>query len=162
MRYEKNRTNFLHILLIYPTFEGTKKIVPIVKSKKQKPTQGELAILKILWQQGPSTVREVNEKLNEREGEKSVTYTTTLKFMQVMHKKGFLSREREGAGHIYSPTITAKENSQELLDEIVETTFRGSTSKLVMQILGNHKTTPEELKEIREFLDGLDEENKDA
>lgn len=131
-----------------------------MKSKKQKPTQGELSILKVLWKQGPSTVREVNEKLNERNEDKSVTYTTTLKFMQVMHKKGFLSRKKEGAGHVYSPTVTEKENFQEILDEIVETTFRGSTMKLVMQILGNHKTSPEELKEIREFLDDLDEQNK--
>lgn len=134
-----------------------------MKSKKQKPTKGELSILKALWKLGPSTVREVNERLNERKEEKPVTYTTTLKFMQVMHKKGLLSRKKEGAGHIYSPTISEKENFQEVLDEIVETTFRGSTMKLVMQILGNHKTTPKELKEIRAFLDDLDEQqSKDS
>ena len=70
-----------------------------------------------------------------------------------------LNRQKEGVGHIYSPTISEKENLQVKLDEIVEKTFSGSAMKLVMQILGSHRSTPEELNKIREFLDDLDEEN---
>ena len=127
-------------------------------SQKYKPTQGELAILEALWKLGPSTVRQVNEYLNREKAGKPVTYTTTLKFMQLMHKKGMLNRQKEGVGHIYSPTISEKENLQVKLDEIVEKTFSGSAMKLVMQILGSHRSTPEELNKIREFLDDLDEE----
>ena len=132
-----------------------------MRFKNQKPTQGELAILEALWKLGPSTVRQVNDLLNQQKKGKPVTYTTTLKFMQLMHKKGMLSRQKEGVGHIYAPMISEKENLQEKLDEIVEKTFSGSTMKLVMQILGNHKSTPEELKKIRQFLDDLDEPTDD-
>ena len=133
-----------------------------MQSKKQKPTQGELAILKMLWKYGPSTVRQVNERLNQLKGEKPVTYTTTLKFMQLMHKKGLLDRTKEGVSHIYAPTVSEKENLQEVLDEIVDQTFHGSAMKLVMQILGNRKSSPQELKDIRKFLDELDEQSEDA
>ena len=132
-----------------------------MKSKDQKPTAGEMAILEALWELGPSTVRQVNDLLNTKKDGKAVTYTTTLKFMQLMHKKGMLSRQKEGVGHIYTPTISEKENLQKTLDEIVEKTFHGSAMKLVMQILGSHKSSSDELNKIREFLDDLDEESSE-
>ena len=128
--------------------------------KKIKPTQRELAILEVLWRLGPATVRQVHEALLEMEDAKKVGYTTTLKFMQLMHEKGFLQREMEGVSHIYTPTISEEDNVKQVLGKIVDTTFKGSTMKLVMQLLGNRKTSRKELNEIRSFLDDL-EENSD-
>ena len=129
---------------------------------KNKPTQRELAILQVLWRLGPATVRQVHEELNQLEDAKKVGYTTTLKFMQLMHEKGFLSREMEGVSHIYTPIISEQENVSQVLGKIVETTFKGSTMKLVMQLLGNKKTSKKELKEIREFLDDLENGEEDS
>lgn len=131
-------------------------------SSKNKPTQRELDILQILWRLGPSTVRQVHEELNQLENAKKVGYTTSLKFMQLMHEKGFLSREMDGQSHIYTPTISEQENVSRVLGKIVDTTFKGSTMKLVMQLLGNKKTSKKELKEIREFLDDLENKEEDA
>lgn len=129
--------------------------------KKNKPTQRELAILEILWQLGPSTVRQVHETLLQADDAKPVGYTTTLKFMQLMHEKGFLNRKMEGVSHIYTPTISEEDNVKEVLGKIVNTTFNGSTMKLVMQLLGNRKTSRKELKEIRSFLDDLEEKREE-
>lgn len=127
--------------------------------KEKKPTTRELSILQILWKLGPSTVREVHEALNAQADHKTVGYTTTLKFMQVMHEKGLLSRKMEGISHIYTPTVSEEETVKETLDKIVETTFQGSTTKLVLQLLGDHKTTQNELQMIRDFLDDLEKES---
>lgn len=129
--------------------------------KKNKPTQRELAILEILWRLGPSTVRQVHEKLLQAEDAKPVGYTTTLKFMQLMHEKGFLDREMEGVSHIYTPTISEEDNVKEVIGKIVDTTFKGSTMKLVMQLLGNRKTSRKELNEIRSFLDDLEDKTEE-
>ncbi len=129
--------------------------------KKIKPTQRELAILEVLWRLGPATVRQVHEALLEVEDAKKVGYTTTLKFMQLMHEKGFLQREMEGVSHIYTPTISEEDNVKQVLGKIVDTTFKGSTMKLVMQLLGNRKTSRKELNEIRSFLDNLEENSDD-
>ncbi|MBX2873625.1 MAG: BlaI/MecI/CopY family transcriptional regulator [Saprospiraceae bacterium] len=129
--------------------------------KKIKPTQRELAILEVLWRLGPSTVRQVHEALLQIEDAKKVGYTTTLKFMQLMHEKGFLNREMEGVSHVYTPTISEEDNVKQVLGKIVDTTFKGSTMKLVMQLLGNRKTSRRELNEIRSFLDNLEENSDD-
>ena len=129
--------------------------------KKIKPTQRELAILEVLWRLGPATVRQVHEALLEVQDAKKVGYTTTLKFMQLMHEKGFLHREMEGVSHVYTPTISEEDNMKQVLGKIVDTTFNGSTMKLVMQLLGNRKTSRKELNEIRSFLDDLEENSDD-
>ncbi len=131
-----------------------------MSSKKRKPTKRELAILQILWKRGPSTVRQVHEELNAQQETRKVGYTTTLKFMQVMHEKGLLSRKMKGISHIYTPTVSEEENVKETLSKIVENTFQGSTTRLVMQLLGNHKTSKKELQMIRDFLDNLEDESE--
>lgn len=123
-----------------------------------KPTQREMTILRILWKLGPATVRQVHEQLNTQKSGKKVGYTTALKFMQLMHEKGLLARQLDGVSHIYTPTISEEENVNQVLNNMIETTFKGSSSKLVMQLLGNHQTSKEELDEIRKFLDQLGEE----
>lgn len=123
-----------------------------------KPTQSELEILEIIWESGPSTVREINEKL-EQKG-KSVGYTTTLKIMQIMADKGLLTRALNGRSHVYTAIIQAGAARNALIDRMVKAAFGGSATRLVLQALGNHKTTPEELREIRAFIDKLEKEQK--
>lgn len=125
-----------------------------------KPTPREMSIIRILWRIGPATVRQVHEALISVPGAKQVGYTTSLKFMQLMLEKGLLKREVKGVKHIYTPTLSEADNVREVLDDIVERTYKGSRSRLVMQILGGAKTSKEELQSIRDFLNNLEEENE--
>lgn len=127
--------------------------------KRIKPTDGELEILRILWTQGPATVRQINEALNALRSpqDKEVGYTTTLKLMQILFEKGHLSRTKSGKTHTYTAVLSESEVQQNLVDKLLDTAFEGSAMKLVMQALGNHQSSPEELDEIRKFLDELEE-----
>ena len=131
-----------------------------MKKSNLKPTQGEMEILEVLWKTGAASVRQVHDLLNKIPDRKQKGYTTTLKFMQNMCEKGLLTREEQGNKHLYEPTISEKDNVQKRLDKIVEKTFHGSAMKLVMQILGNNKSSKEELNEIRDYLDQLDQDDK--
>lgn len=122
-----------------------------------RPTDSELAILQVLWEKGPSTVRLVNEQLNL---EREVGYTTTLKLMQIMAEKGLVSRNTETRTHIYEAALTEREAQRNLLDKFVDTAFRGSAVKLVMQALGNHKTSKEELEAIKALIEAKENEDK--
>jgi BlaI family transcriptional regulator, penicillinase repressor len=125
-----------------------------------KPTEGELEILRVLWREGQATVRQVNEALNH-ELDRAIGYTTTLKLMQIMHEKKLLERHKEGKTHIYRALISEKATRGQLLDRLMNTAFRGSAAQLVMQALGEHRTSKEELDEIRQFLDQIDSEETD-
>jgi len=114
------------------------------KEKKYNPTETEFEILQILWSNGPSTVRFVNDKQNE---EKEVGYTTTLKIMQIMAEKGILEVDKANKQHIYNPTLKESETKEMLLDGFVKKAFAGSAMNLVMQALGNHNPSKEELNE---------------
>lgn len=122
-----------------------------MSSKKNiKPTESELAILQVLWEHGPSSVRFIHEKLAEN---KEVGYTTTLKLMQIMYcDKGLLTRDDSSRTHIYKAAISEEETQKKLVDRFVEATFRGSAMKLVMQTLGNHSASKEELAEIKALI----------
>jgi BlaI family penicillinase repressor len=126
-----------------------------MSKRKTKPTEAELDILSILWEQGPSSVRIVNDKLNVN---KKVGYTTTLKQLQIMHEKGFVSRISDGRTHIYTAERGKEETQKQLLDRLLESAFGGSASNLVMQALGNHRSSPKELKEIKELIKKLEED----
>ena len=119
-----------------------------------RPTEAELEILQILWMSEPSTVRYVNDILNKK---KDVGYTTTLKIMQIMTKKGFVERNKEKRTHIYKTVISEKETKNLLLNKFLNATFGGSAAKLVMQALGNHKTHKEELKKIKDLIKEIEE-----
>lgn len=119
-----------------------------------RPTDAELEILQVLWQNGPSTVRHVHETLEARD----VGYTTTLKLMQIMFEKGLLNRDSDNRSHVYSSKVNETETKNGLLNRFVETAFRGSTSQLVMQALGNHKASTEELNQIRELLNQIEQQ----
>ena len=117
-----------------------------------KPTDSELEILHVLWTNGPSTVRQVHETLSQS---RDLGYTTALKLMQIMYEKGLLSREEEARSHTYSALVSEEDTQRNLVDRFVETAFRGSASKLVMQVLGQHKASREELDEIKALLNNL-------
>ena len=125
-----------------------------LKKSKIQPTEGELQILKVIWELGPSTVRKVNECLSVK---RDVGYTTTLKQMQIMFEKGLLNRRREGKHHIYSSEISREDTQTQVVNKILDSLFQGSAMKLVMHALGNRPSTPEELEEIRNYLNSLKE-----
>ena len=122
-----------------------------------KPTDAELEILQVIWLHGPVSVRFVNDELNRN---KMVGYTTTLKLMQIMTEKGLLKRSEEGRKHIYNVVLKEKETKNILLDKFVKTAFGGSAMDLVMQALGNHKTTPDELEELKALIDKIEKDNQ--
>ena len=120
-----------------------------------EPTKSELEILQVLWQNGPSTVRFVNDQLNENKRE--VQYTSTLKLMQIMAEKGLLQRDESNMKHIYSATHEEHKTKGFLLERFVDSMYNGSAGKLMMQLLGSKKTSKKELAQIRELLDKMKE-----
>jgi len=130
--------------------------------KNIKPTDSELEILQLLWQHGPLSVRTINEKLNESIIDNSIGYTTTLKIMQIMYEKGILKRNTDQRSHIYEAALKEHETQQNLLNEFLDATYRGSASKLVMQALGNHKASDEELQMIKKFIKDLESNNRNT
>ena len=124
-----------------------------MKQDLPKPTESELEILQILWQSGPSAVRFVNNSLNKK---REVGYTTTLKLMQIMLEKGLVERNAENRSHIYKAVVSEADVQRQLLKKFVDTTFRGSAMKLVMQALGNHNTSAEELEEIKALIQKIE------
>ena len=129
------------------------------KRNNIKPTASELEVLQILWENGPSTVKSVNDELNKN---KNVGYTTTLKIMQIMYEKELLNRKKSGRSHIYKPVPQKDETQNVLLEKILETAFAGSASKLVMQALGRSKTSKKEIEEIKEYLVKLERGNNES
>ena len=122
-----------------------------------RPTDAELDILQILWKKGPSTVREVNDLLSNDQ-DKSIGYTTTLKIMQIMHEKGLLRRNDSQRTHVYTAAVREGKIQSALLDRFLNAAYKGSASKLALQLLGNHKTTPDELAEIKKLIDQLEQD----
>jgi len=117
--------------------------------KPPKPTEAELAILRVLWQRGPSTVRQVHEALNTV---KKTGYTTVLKFMQIMHEKGFVTRDEKPYAHVYEARLPKEHTQRTLVADLLDRAFEGSMSRLLLQALSSRKATPEELSEIRKVL----------
>jgi len=125
------------------------------KPNLPQPTEAELRILQVLWEAGPSTVRFVNEQLNEQQ-EKEIKYTTTLKLMQIMTEKKLLSRNTETRTHVYLAEAVQDDTQKALLKKFVDATFQGSATNLVMQALGNHQTSQEELDEIKALIEKIE------
>lgn len=117
-----------------------------------KPTESELEILQILWTKGLATVREVHEDLAST---KDVGYTTTLKLMQIMHEKGLVKRDDSMRTHVYQAAVNKEKTQKHLLGKMINSLFGGSPTQLVIQALGEHKASPEELDEIQALLNEL-------
>jgi BlaI family penicillinase repressor len=121
--------------------------------KKTEPTKAELEILQVIWGHGPSTVRFVNDKLNDQ---RDVNYTTTLKLMQIMAEKGILKRDERQMKHVYQVGQEEQKTKGQLLDKFVDSVYQGSAGKLVMQLLGNKKASKEDIAAIKSILDKLE------
>lgn len=120
-----------------------------------KPTESEMEILQVLWEKGDSTVREVHEILSAK---KEAGYTTTLKLMQIMHDKGLLNRNDDARSHIYSTAVKKESMQKQVVNKMINGMFKGSSAKLIMHALGNHRASKEELAEIKKYLDELENE----
>lgn len=120
--------------------------------KNAKPTEGELKILQVLWTRQSATVRDVHEELLKV---KEAGYTTTLKLMQIMFEKGLVTRDSTNKTHIYQPAVSKAKTQNLFLNKMIDSLFAGSSAQLVMQALGNHKTSKEELDEIRNYLNSI-------
>ena len=115
-----------------------------------RPTDAELAILRVLWERGPSTVRQVHDALAR---DRVAAYTTALKLMQIMTEKGLLGRDERDRTHVYSPKLTQAQTQRQLIRDLLDRAFGGSSSKLVMQALATRRASAEELSEIRRLID---------
>ena len=122
-----------------------------------RPTDAELAILRVLWERGPSTVREVHDELNRTQDS---GYTTTLKLLQIMIEKGLVIRDESNRAHVYEARLSEQRTQRQLLGDLIERAFGGSPAKLVLQALSTKKASAEELSAIRGILDRMEEEAK--
>ena len=124
-----------------------------MKKITSKPTPKELEILQIVWKNGPSSVKDVQSALG---GDPVNGYTTILKLLQIMYEKGLVTRQKAGKLHLYKAVTSQENTNQQLVHKMIETVFQGSAAQLVLSALGNRKSSKEELREIRRYLDKLE------
>lgn len=124
-----------------------------MNEKTIKPTESELEILQILWKEKEATVRTVHEALVKS---RDVGYTTTLKLMQIMHEKGLVLRDTATRTHVYRANVDQQKAGRQMVNKLIDNMFAGSASRLVMQALGNHSASKEEIEEIKRYLDNLE------
>ena len=124
-----------------------------------RPTDAELAILRVLWERGPCTVRQVHEALATRE--RPTAYTTALKLLQIMTEKGLVRRDDTDRSHVYAPRLSEEQTQRQLVRDLLDRAFGGSSSKLVMQALNAKRATAEELGEIRKLIEARREVRDD-
>lgn len=122
-----------------------------------RPTQSELEILSVLWDAGPSTVREVQQALDAR---RPTGYTTVLKLLQIMTQKGLVRRDERERAHRYTPRLPRERTEQQIVGDLLDRAFGGSSSRLVLRALSSRKATPEELDRIRQLLDEIEGEKR--
>lgn len=120
--------------------------------KIPQPTEAELAILEVLWEVGSGTVREVHDTLH-RTGKAKTGYTTVLKLMQIMAQKGLVDRDESSRSHVYAPTCSREDTQTDLVGDLIQRAFSGSTSQLVLRALSSNRASREELDAIRTMLD---------
>lgn len=124
---------------------------------RRRPTQAETAILQVLWERGPCTVREVHEVLAS---ERETGYTTVLKLLQIMHDKGLVRRDESRRSHLYQAASTQRRTRQQLVADLLDRAFGGSMRSLVMHALSSRRASREDLLEIRSLLDELEGRTK--
>jgi len=127
------------------------------RPKLPKPTDAELAILRVLWDRGPSTVRQVMDELNKL---RPTGYTTVLKFLQIMTEKGLVTRDETNRTHVYQPRLSQQRTQRQVVRDVLNKAFSGSAAELVGQTLAAGKASAEELREIRKLLDELERGSK--
>ncbi|SEN64517.1 Predicted transcriptional regulator [bacterium A37T11] len=129
----------------------------MMTQKNIKPTDSEMEILQLLWQKGPSSVREIHDELSKT---KDAGYTTTLKLMQIMHEKGLVSRDASSKVHIYTAALTQQQAQQQLVTKMIDHMFNGSAARLVMHTIGQKHTSKEEIALIKAYLEELEKDKK--
>ena len=144
-------------IIVVRNYSYNNRSEKMAKKNIPKPTESELEILQILWQNGPNSVRFVNDELNKK---REVGYTGTLKLMQLMAEKNIVSRNTDSRTHIYAANISESDTQKALLKKFVDATFRGSAMNLVLQALGNHDTSSEELEEIKALIEQIEKGKK--
>jgi predicted transcriptional regulator len=122
-----------------------------------RPTDAELAILRVLWQKGASTVREVHDALSTSQ---ETGYTTVLKLLQIMTEKGLVVRDESQRAHVYQASESEQKTQRQLLGDLVDRAFGGSQAQLVMQALSTTRANRSELTAIRQLLEQMEEESK--
>ena len=127
--------------------------IRIMSISAVKPTEKELEILQIMWGKEAVSVKEIHEALG---GDEQNGYTTILKMLQIMHEKGLVTRQKNGKLHLYTAVFSMENTRQQILNKMIDTIFQGSAAQLVMSALGNNKTSKEELREIKEYLEKLE------
>lgn len=125
------------------------------KKPTPRPTDAELAILRVLWERGPSTVREVHDALHRTH---DTGYTTVLKMLQIMTEKELVVRDESARAHVYSSSLSEQKTQRQLIGDLIERAFGGSNTKLVMQALSTTRASREELTAIRALIDQMEEE----
>ncbi|HXD77302.1 MAG TPA: BlaI/MecI/CopY family transcriptional regulator [Puia sp.] len=118
-----------------------------------EPTRAQLEILQVLWKHGPSTVRFVNDRLNEQK--QSLSYTSTLKLMQIMHEKGMLQRDESSMTHVYSTRLEEGRTKGVVLKKFVDSMYNGSVKSLMLELLGNEQGTNKQWDKIKDLLQQL-------
>jgi len=127
--------------------------------KKSQPNPSELAVLQLLWERGPLTVKEVHEALTA-DVENPIIYTTVLKTMQVMFDRGMVARKSVGRMHIYEATLSQEDTQNELLDTFLQRTFGGSAKKLAMRLLGNYSATQSDIDDLKNMIKAIENNQK--
>ena len=121
-----------------------------------EPTRAQLEILQVLWKNGPSTVRFVNDHLNQQK--QSLSYTSTLKLMQIMHEKGMLQRDESSMTHVYSTQLEEGRTKGVVLKKFVDSMYNGSVRSIMLELLGNDQTTSKQWDKIKDLLNQLKDE----
>jgi predicted transcriptional regulator len=130
----------------------------MTKKDLPRPTEAELAILRVLWDRGPSTVRDVQEAL---ERDRGTGYTTALKLLQIMTEKGLVRRDDRQRTHVFEAVLPAEATQRQLVRDLVDRAFGGSAQQLVMQALSAKKASKADLAEIRRLLDALEQQKEE-
>ena len=128
-----------------------------MSKSRPRPTDAELAILRVLWAQGPSTVRQVHDALVEA---RDTGYTTTLKLMQIMAEKGLVTRDESQRTHVYTARASQGSTQRQLVSDLVDRAFGGSAAALVLQALSAHPASPDELQEIQRLIEQYREKQR--
>lgn len=126
----------------------------MARPKSKNPTDREMAILRILWDKEPLTVRQVNDIMNQGDQQdQEIGYTSTLKIMQIMVDKGLVRRDKSHRTHAYYAVVAEEHTQKQVVNEMIDKVFGGSAKKLVMQVLAGQEVSDDEMKQIQKILD---------
>ena len=145
------------IFFLYENLRITVAYPEEMTKEPPRPTQSELEILAVLWDVGPATVRDVQQAIDAR---RPTGYTTVLKLLQIMTEKGLVRRDVRERAHVYAPKLPREKTETQIVADLLDRAFGGSSSRLVMRALSSRRASPEELDRIRELLNEIEGEKE--